>query len=99
MDDGNGDVGGGSGGPGRPPTVHEGTPLMQSSIPRQYVYADEEEDEERLRREIDLVFGKWPGRLLNSNVRILLLLSNHFADIPTVVVVATRAFRVLPLYL
>ena len=72
---------------------------MQSSIPRQYVYADEEEDEERLRREIDLVFGKWPGRLLNSNVRILLLLSNHFADIPTVVVVATRAFRVLPLYL
>ncbi|KAL1686628.1 hypothetical protein GGG16DRAFT_96663 [Schizophyllum commune] len=67
VDDGNGDVGGGSGGPGRPPTVHEGTPLMQSSIPRQYVYADEEEDEERLRREIDLVFGKWPGRLLNSN--------------------------------
>ena len=72
---------------------------MQSSIPRQYVYADEEEDEERLRREIDLVFGKWPGRLLNSNVRILRMCSSHSADMPLVVVVATRAFRVLPLYL
>ncbi|TRM62944.1 hypothetical protein BD626DRAFT_497060 [Schizophyllum amplum] len=66
-----GDEGEGEGA-GRPPTVHEGTPLMQSAIPtRRYIYADDsednEDDEDRLRREIDLVFGKWPGRLLNSN--------------------------------
>lgn len=61
---------------------NERTLLLQSPMRPTYVQGDgvqyhrrvydsdrDGEDEARLNREIDLVFGKWPGRLLNRNVR------------------------------
>lgn len=63
-----------------PPTTNENAPLLlpQSSHRRsyhteqEYQSSDEEEEEEetRLNREIDVVFGKWPARLLNRHVRL-----------------------------
>ncbi|KAJ7581063.1 hypothetical protein C8J56DRAFT_256173 [Mycena floridula] len=56
--------------------LDEQTPLLDDPLPRIYVYNEqgeegefpEEDDyEARLNREIDLVFGKWPSRLMNRH--------------------------------
>lgn len=68
---------------GMNPHVGERTPLVGGSSLRAHGYvvgegvqgcsddSDSENDlEMRLNREIDLIFGKWPGRLLNRHVRV-----------------------------
>lgn len=42
---------------------------------------DDDEYEARLNREIDLIFGKWPGRLLNRYVRIIVAILGILLDV------------------
>jgi hypothetical protein len=39
-------------------------------------FAEEEDEETRMNREIDAVFGTWPGRLLNLHVGLITSLPN-----------------------
>lgn len=58
-----------------------------------------QEDRERLRRDMDALFGRWPQRLLNYRVRQLFdtNMRRGLLTPPTVVVVASRAYYVLSL--
>lgn len=84
---------------------NERTPLAGSSLPSSYLgeVMDRETYDEALSREIDLVFGSWPSRLLNYQVMIVWFLSlrtlSPQADgtYYSVVVVARRTVCVLPM--
>ena len=86
--------------------ANERTPLAGSSLPSSYLHGeviDRETFDEALSREIDLVFGAWPSRLLNYQVMIVWFLSlrnlSPQADgtYYSVVVVAHRTVCVLPM--
>jgi hypothetical protein len=85
--------------------ANERTPLVGSSLPSSRLRGeiiDRETYDEALSREIDLVFGSWPSRLLNYQVMIVWFLSlrNLTPQADTyysVVVVAHRTGCVLPM--
>lgn len=85
--------------------ANERTPLAGSSLPSSYVHGEmidrEIFDSETLSREVDLVFGSWPSRLLNHQVILYFFslknLSFQADTYYSVVVVAYRTACVLPM--